>query len=154
MRLFMFAKMMFVIFSFILFSSCSKEVNKNNLNLTPTSNNPGVSIPNPGSYLSFTFANHSTVQEEDDLFTFFLVENYGLVEVPLYVSSLSYLNSIHHPNLKLYVNNDLVCNYVWLGDRYVAHFSCLTELQLSPNDKMVMRQIPRSQTVSLDMLVK
>lgn len=152
----MFVKYFLIIFSLIIYSSCSKEVNKKNLNLTPTptSNNPSVSIPNAGSYLSLDFANHATVQEEDDLLTLITIRNSGYVDVPKYVSNLTYVGAPSHPNLTLHLNYTVVCVYQWYIDRYRAQPSCLSNIQLLPNDVLYMSNIPRSQIVSLDMLVK
>lgn len=146
---------LFVLLSFVLLASCSKEVSNKNTNLAPnpTSRNPATTIPSTGSYFNVNFANHATVQEEDDLITYIVVNNSGVVEIPRYISSITFENVNSKPNIALYVNQTLVCVYIWQSTVYTAQPSC-QNIQLLPNDVLYMDHIPRSQTVSLSMLVK
>jgi len=145
----------FMVLSLVLLASCSKEVSNKNLNLTPSSGSPSVSIPNVGSYLSLNFANHATILEDDDQLTFTRLKTSGLVDVPQYISTITFSNPLSSkPNLNLYLNQSLVCVYVWVSNKYQAHPSCYHDLALSVDDILHIENIPRSQTVSLDMLVK
>lgn len=138
----------------LCFLACSKEVNNKNTNLTPTTGVPSVAIPVTGAYLNLNFANHATINEDDDQISFFRIDSSANLKIPQYVSSMTFANAVSKPNLNLYLNQSLVCVYIWVSNKYQAHTSCYSSLSVAAHDVMYLDHIPRSQTVTLDMLVE
>ena len=138
-----------ILISFFSFS-CAKEVSSNETSLTP-STNPVVEVPsdeNSGT-LKISFANHATLNEPDDQLTFKYLEEHLLLTFPDDISSITFLSSLYKPNLTILVNNIPVCTYVWDFVSYKKSNSCHATIDLTPNHRITVINIPKSQTITL-----
>ena len=147
-------KILLILLSLVAFG-CSKEVSSSNGNLTNGGGqNPVIEVPTDSSTgtITMNFANHATVQESDDELTSYSLSEPLLLTFPTYISSITYSSSSSKPNLIVYKVNGSsytpVCAYVWTGSTYRMYSTCADQ-DLTPNDRLQIKNIPRSQTVTL-----
>ena len=147
-------KLIMLIVSSCFIFSCAKEVNTKSKDLTiptVTTTNPYITIPNAGTLFSINFANHATVQDDEDMLSVAKIPYAVSFDLPQVISTISFLNS-SKPNLSLYRNNVVVCTYIWNVNQYQARQDCNLRLNLTQNDTLHVN-VPRSQTASLSFLV-
>lgn len=140
-------KCILILISFILFS-CSKEVASSSNNLS--ARNPVVEVPentNIGNIV-MSFANHATVNEVDDELTSISLHEPLLLTLPAFINNITFQSSSMKPNLILEVNNQVVCVYAWEKNSYKRTQNCYAELDLTPNDVITVKNIPKSQTIT------
>lgn len=148
----------------LLMVACGKTVSKDNgpgLTITPPSNPGGNApipvpvpvTPNPSGIITMNFTNFSEVGTSDNLEPSFQFQEDLLLTIPSSPSSLTYINaSLHYP-ITLKINNSYVCSYVWNGQKYVKHSSCLNEVVVQSGDEIVVSDIPQGgQTVTFKLI--
>lgn len=146
-----FMKIFFLLIISMFIFSCSKEVASTSTNLTPSTTNPVVEVPSDlnSGQIGLTFANHSTLNDPDDELTSYSLSEPLLLTLPNYVSSFTFSSSSYKPNLIVLINNMQVCAYVWNSTSYQKSQNCSSDLDLTPNDVIQVLNIPKSQTISL-----
>lgn len=130
-------------------TSCSKEVSTNSTSLS--SKTPVVEVPSDSTTgtLKMNFANHATVNETEDELSVYSLAQPLLLTLPSTISTITYTSAGYKPNLTVVVNNQTVCVYVWNNGAYRMTQSCYVELDLTTSDVITVKNVPRSQTVSV-----
>lgn len=150
----------------LLMVACGKTVSKDNgpgLTITPPSNPdngggtdapaPVPVTPNLSGIITMNFSNHGEVGSSDNIETPFEFQEDLLLTIPSSPSSITYVSaSLHYP-ITLKINNAYVCSYVWNGQKYVKHSSCLNEVVVQSGDEIVVSDIPQGgQTVTFKLI--
>jgi hypothetical protein len=141
-------KYILILISIFIFS-CSKEVSSNSNKLT--ARNPVVEIPDNSNtgVIVLNFANHATVNEPEDELTTTSLNEPLLLTLPFFLNSITFQSAFYKPNLGIEVNGVEVCSYVWTVNAYKMSQNCFSDLDLTPNDIITVKNIPKSQTITL-----
>lgn len=149
----------------LLMVACGKTVSKDSgpgLTITPPTSPDGGGTdapipipvtPTPSGIMTVNFSNHGEIGTSDNLETSFEFQEDLLLTIPSSPSNITYVNaSLHYP-ITLKINNAYVCSYVWNGQKYVKHASCLNEVVVQSGDEMVVSDIPQGgQTVTFKVI--